>query len=152
MGFVVLFKCRKPDPVKVRAMEELQPHKTKGDVIRVLGLVVFYHEFIKNMSGLTALIQKLMEKNVLFEWRTEQQKASETLKNRISEKSCLTFPELDWYYELDKDVSLNGIGAVLFQRTLLSGCLQSNLQEKSYLKLKRNKLFHILNIVQLCWD
>ena len=68
------------------------------------------------MSGVTALIQKLMEKNVLFEWRTEQQKGSETLKNRISEKSCLTFPEPDWYYKLDKDVSLNGIGAVLFQK------------------------------------
>ena len=67
------------------------------------------------MSGLTALIQKLM-KNVLFEWSTEQQKGSETLKNRISEKSCLAFPEPDWYYELDKYVSLNGIRAVLFQK------------------------------------
>ena len=89
------------------------------------------------MSGVTTLIQKLMEKNVLFEWRTEQQKASETLKNMISEKSCLTFPEPDWYYELDKDTSLNGIRAVLFQKDP-SGCLQSNLQAKPYLKLKRN--------------
>ena len=43
-------------------------------------------------------------------------KAFETLENRISDKSCLEFPEPDWYYELDKDVSLNGIGAVLFQK------------------------------------
>ena len=55
-------------------------------------------------------------KNDLFEWSTEQQKASETLKNRISEKSCLTFPEPDLYYELKKDVSLNGIRVVLFQK------------------------------------
>ena len=61
------------------------------------------------MSGVTAPIQKLMEKNVLFEWSTEQQKVSETLENRISEKSCLAFPEPDWYYELDKDALLNGI-------------------------------------------
>ena len=67
------------------------------------------------MTGLTALIQKLMEKNVLFEWSTEQQKAFETLKDRISEKSCLEFPEPDLYYDLDKDTSLNGIRAVLFQ-------------------------------------
>ena len=90
-------------------MKELQPHKIKEDVINVLGISCIYHEFIRNMTGLTALIQKLMEKNVLFEWRTEQQKVSETLKNMISEKSCLTFPEPDLYYELDKDVSLNGI-------------------------------------------
>ena len=85
-------------------------------MISVLGLVVFYCEFIRNMSGVTALIQKLIEKNDLFEWSTEQQKVSETLKNMISEKSYLTFPEPDLYYELDKDVSLNGIGAVLFQK------------------------------------
>ena len=69
---MVSYKCRKPDPDKVRVVKELQPHKTKGDVIDVLGLVVFCCEFIRNMSGETALIQKLMAKNVLFEWSTEQ--------------------------------------------------------------------------------
>ena len=39
----------KPDPDKVRVMKELQPHKTKEDVRSVLGLVVFYREFIRNM-------------------------------------------------------------------------------------------------------
>ena len=68
------------------------------------------------MSGETAPIQKLMEENVLFEWITEQQKVSETLKNKISEKSCLAFPEQDWYYELHKDVLMNEIRAVLFQK------------------------------------
>ena len=95
VGFMVSYKCRKPDPDKVRTIKELQTHKTKEDVISVLGLFVFYREFIRIMSGETALIQKLMEKNVLFEWSTEQQKVSETLKNRISEKSCLRFPEPD---------------------------------------------------------
>ena len=76
----VSYKCRKPDPVKVRTIKELQPHKTKEDVMSVLGLVVFCCEFIRNMSGETAPIQKLMEENDLFEWITEQQKGSETLK------------------------------------------------------------------------
>ena len=35
VGFMVSCKCRKPDPDKVRAIKELQPHKTKGDVISV---------------------------------------------------------------------------------------------------------------------
>ena len=59
LGFVVSYKCRKPDPDKVRIMKDLQPHKKKGDVMSVLGLIVFYHEFIRNMSGVTALIQKI---------------------------------------------------------------------------------------------
>ena len=40
VGFVVSYKCRKPDPDKVRTMKDLQPPKTKGDVMSVLGLVV----------------------------------------------------------------------------------------------------------------
>ena len=73
LGSVISYKCRKPDPDKVRVMKELQPPKTKEHVRSVLGLVVFYREFIRNMSGETAPIQKLM-KNVLFEWSTEQEK------------------------------------------------------------------------------
>ena len=49
LEFVVSFKCRKPDPDKVRAMKELQPPKTKDDARSVSGLVGFYCEFIKNM-------------------------------------------------------------------------------------------------------
>ena len=41
VGFVVSYRCRKPDPDKVRTMKDLQPHKMKEDVISVLCLVVF---------------------------------------------------------------------------------------------------------------
>ena len=37
LGSVVSYKCRKPDPDKVRAMKELDPPKTKEDVRSVLG-------------------------------------------------------------------------------------------------------------------
>ena len=144
MGFVVSYKCRKPDPDKGKAMKELQPLKTKGDVMSVLGLVVFCCEFIRNMSGLTALIQKLMEKNVLFEWNTEQQKGSETLENRISDKPCLAFPEREWYYELHKDVSLNGIGAVLFQKDPSVRLLTIELVSKALSKAQKKQVISFL--------
>ena len=41
LGSVVSYKCRKPDPDKVRVMKELQPPKTREDVRSVLGLVGF---------------------------------------------------------------------------------------------------------------
>ena len=41
MGFVVLFKCRKPDPDKVRIIKELKTPKKKENVVSVLCLVVF---------------------------------------------------------------------------------------------------------------
>ena len=143
MGFVVSCKCRKSDPDNVRTMKELQPLETKEDVRSVLGLVVFCCEFIRNMSGVTAPIQKLMEKNVLFEWSTEQQKVSETLENRISEKSCLAFSEPDLYYELDKDVSLNGIRAVLFQKDPFCQVVYNRICKQSLIKSSKETSYSI---------
>ena len=104
LGSVVSYKCRKPDPDKVKGMKELEPPKTKEDVRSFLGLVGFYREFVKNMSVITGLIQKLLEKNTQFDWGPEQQKAFETLKESISERSCLEFPEPNWSYELHTEM------------------------------------------------
>jgi len=68
------------------------------------------------MSAVCEPMQRLMRKDVQFEWRPEQQKAFDTIKNSISANSCLEIPEPSWKYELHTDASLSGLGAVLFQR------------------------------------
>ena len=125
-------------------MKELQPPKTREDVKSVLALVGFYREFIRNMSGETAPIQKLMEKNVPFEWSTEQQEASETLKSSISERSCLSFPEPDLYYELHTDTSLNEIGTVLFQKDPSGRLLTIEFASKALSKAQKKQTIPVL--------
>ena len=151
LGWVVSYKCRKSDPDKVRGIKELQPPKTKEDVRSVLGLVGFYCEFIWNMSEVTVPIQKLMKKNVLFEWGAEQQKAFESLKNSISEKSCLKFPEPDWSYELHKDVSLNGIGAVLFQKDPSGRFHTIEFASKALSKAQKKQAIPVLECYAIVW-
>ena len=66
------------------------------------------------------------------------------MKNRISEKSCLAFPEPDWYYELDKDVSLNGIGAVLFQKDPSVKLFTIEFVSKALSKAKKKQVISFL--------
>ena len=71
-------------------------------------------------------------------------RVSDTLENRISEKSCLSFPEPDLYYELHKDVSLNGIGAVLFQKDPSVRLLTIKFASKALSKAQKKQAIPVL--------
>ena len=151
LGSIISHGCRKPDPDKVKAIRELQPPKTKEDIRSLLGLVGFYREFIKNLSALTDPIQKLMKKDVQFVWGEEQQKAFETIKKSISENSCLEFPEPDWPYELHTDASLEGIGAVLFQKDPSGKLHTIEFASKSLSSAQRKQAIPVLECYAIVW-
>jgi len=151
LGSIISHGQRKPDPDKVKALKEMQPPQTKEDVRSVLGLASFYREFIPNLSAVAAPIQKLMEKNVSFEWGTEQQQAFDKIKDSISEKSCLEIPEPDWKYELHTDASLSGIGAVLFQRDPYGKLHTIEFASKSLSKAQRKQAIPVLECYAIVW-
>jgi len=151
LGSVISYRSRKPDPEKVRAIKELQPPKSKDDIRSILGLVGFYREFIPNMAAVVEPIQKLMSKDVSFEWGQEQQAAFEKVKDSISENSCLEIPEPDWKYELHTDASLSGIGAVLFQRDPSGKLHTIEFASKSLSKAQRKLAIPILECYAIVW-
>ena len=151
LGSIVSHHCRKPDPEKVRAIKELKPPQTKDDVRSVLGLVGFYREFIEGMSAKTAPLQKLLQKNVQFEWGPEQQSAFEELKRSISENMCLEFPEPNLPYELHTDASLNGLGAVLFQRDASGKLHTIEFASKALAKAQRKQAIPVLECYAIVW-
>ena len=151
LGSVISYKCRKPDPDKVKAIRELQAPKTKEDIRSVLGLVGFYREFIRDFSGLTKPLQELMKKDVKFVWGEEQQRAFETMKESISENSCLEFPEPNWSYELHTDASLEGIGAVLFQKDPAGKLHTIEFASKSLSNAQRKQAIPVLECYAIVW-
>ncbi len=56
----------------------------------------------------------------------------------------MAFPEPGWYYELDKDVSLNGIGAVLFQKDHSVRLLTIELVSKALSKAQKKQSIPVL--------
>ena len=151
LGSIVSYQSRRPDPDKVKAIQELQPPKSKEDLRSVLGLIGFYREFIDNMAVKTAPLQKLLQKDAKFEWGPDQQTAFELLKQSISEKSCLEFPEPDLPYELHTDASLNGIGAVLFQRDSSNKLHTIEFASKALAKAQRKQAIPVLECYAIVW-
>jgi len=151
LGSVVSYNCRRPDPEKVRAIKELEPPKTKDDVRSILGLVGFYREFMKDLSSVTEPLQKLMRKDTVFQWGTEQQKAFDEMKKGISEKSCLEFPRPGWPYELHTDASLNGIGAVLFQKDPQGKLHTIEFASKALSKAQKRQAIPVLECYAIVW-
>ena len=151
LGSVISYRCRKPDPDKVKAIKQLQSPKSKDEVRSLLGLASFYREFIPNLSAIAEPIQKLMKKDVQFEWGTEQQKALDTIKQSISEKSCLEIPEPSWKYELHTDASLSGLGAVLFQRDPSGKLHTIEFASKSLTKAQRKQAIPVLECYAIVW-
>ena len=116
LGFVISKDTKRPDPAKVKAIQEMRPPKDKSEVRSVLGLAGFYRDFIKNFSGIVKPLNDLLTKDVEFVWAKDQQEAFDKLKNAISERSMLEFPRKSWPFEVHTDASTTAIGAVLLQR------------------------------------
>ena len=151
LGSVISYQHRKPDPDKVKAIQELQPPSCKDDIRSVMGLVGFYREFIPNLAALAEPLQKLMRKDVKFEWGQEQQQAFESIKSSISENSCLEIPVPEWSYELHTDASLSGIGAVLFQRDPSGKLHTIEFASKALSKAQRKQAIPVLECYAIVW-
>jgi hypothetical protein len=65
------------DPGKVKDVLNWMPHTTASEIQSFLGLVGYYHRFIKDFSKIAKPMTKLLEKNKTFEWTAECQASFE---------------------------------------------------------------------------
>ena len=116
LGYVITANAKRPDPAKVKAIQQMRAPKDKAEVRSVLGLAGFYRDFIKDFGALTQPLNDLLSKDAVFTWGEQQETAFNMLKQAISEKSLLEFPRPEWPYEVHTDASTVAVGAVLLQR------------------------------------
>ena len=115
LGHVVGHDGVETDPSKVEKVKDWPTPTTVTEVKGFLGICSYYRRFIKDFSAIARPMVKLTEKDVPFVWTEEQQKAFDTLKDKLTSSPILGYPESEGYFILDTDACDVGIGAVLSQ-------------------------------------
>ena len=114
-------------PAKVQAVQEWPLPKTIHDLRCFLGFVGYYRKFIPRFSELAQPLTSLLEgtintkranKRQTIDWGSEQQESFDALKQACVSAPILGYPNYDRPFILHTDASLQGLGAVLYQKDL----------------------------------
>ena len=105
----------KADPDKVKAITEMRPPETKGEVKSFLGMVNYLQKFIPRLSEHTSLLRSLERKGVHFTWSTEHQNSFENIKQLVSNCMSLSYYDRKKEVTLQCDYSEKGLGVALVQ-------------------------------------
>jgi hypothetical protein len=115
LGLIVTRDGVKPDPRKVQAIQKYSAPQNVRNVRSFIGLTIYYRRHVLNFSEIAKLLTSLTKKDVVFEWKNEQQKAFDKLKHILSTEPLLIYPDFSQPFILACDASTQGIGAVISQ-------------------------------------
>lgn len=112
-----------PCPSKIIAIRDFPTPTTVKQAQRIVGMVNYYHRFIKNVSEKLRPIHQLIaehsnKKNKkIFEWSQECEKALQSIKIDLEKTTLLAHPISDAKLSVSTDASNYAVGAVLEQTT-----------------------------------
>jgi hypothetical protein len=116
LGHVISREGIQPDDEKIIKVKDYPRPTTVRQIRSFLGLASYYRKFIANFSTIAKPLNQLLEKQSIFEWNDEQEKAFKTLKKHLISAPILRYPDFKRPFYLHTDASGTGLGAVLAQR------------------------------------
>ena len=102
-----------PSPDKVKAVQEAPIPQDVTQLKSFLGLVNYYGKFLPDLSHLLAPLYRLLQKDVEWYWKADQQSAFEEVKKLLTSDRLLVHYDSDRELLLACDASPYGLGAVL---------------------------------------
>ncbi|VDI07259.1 Hypothetical predicted protein [Mytilus galloprovincialis] len=115
LGHKISKKGVQADISKVEAVESFPVPKTEKNVRSFLGLTNYYRKFIKGYSHLVTPLNRLLRKDVPFEWTEKCQKAFDQLKQSLCSSPILAYPNMSRPFILTTDASGSAIAYILGQ-------------------------------------
>jgi transposase InsO family protein len=115
LGHIITDDGVRPNPEKIKAVQEFPQPQCPKDIKSFLGLVSYYRRFIKDISKISKPLTNLLKKDTLFKWENEQQLAFERLKACLTSAPLLSYPDFSIPFVLTCDASNYAISAILSQ-------------------------------------
>jgi hypothetical protein len=116
LGFLISSNELKMDPEKVKEINEWSSPRNIFEVIRFHGLAIFYRNFIRNFSGISApMMDRVKKRHKYFHWIEEAEKSFQLLKGNITKQPVLVLPDFSKTFQVRCDASGFTIGTVLSQ-------------------------------------
>ena len=116
MGEILCSDGIKPDPLKVKAIVNLNEPQNKTEVQKFLGMVNYLGRFINGLSENTTVLRQLLHKGREWKWDKCHSDAWYNLKTLISTYPVLLFYDPNKSVKIAADSSKHALGAVLLQK------------------------------------
>ena len=115
LRFVVSAKGVQVNDEKIKAIRDCPIPKNVSGVRSFHGSASFYRRFVKDFSTIASPLNDIVKKNVEFKWESEQEKAFNALKEKLTNAPILALPNFSKSFEIECEASNVGIGVVLLQ-------------------------------------
>ena len=116
LGHLVSEDGLRPDHRLLDSIRKIPTPTTVTQVKSFLGLVGYYHRFIKGFSKIAAPLNRLLEKNRPFKWDDKCTQAYQELEALLLQELVVAYPDFTVPFRLYTDASNIGLGAILAQQ------------------------------------
>ena len=116
LGFIISAEGVMCDPVNTDKVKAFRTPANRRDVRSFLGLTSYYRRFISQYANLAKPLYELTKDDVQFKWTDKEQRAFETLRERLITPPVLAYPDMSKDFIVATDASGVGLGAVLKQK------------------------------------
>lgn len=116
LGHILTKDGMKPNPDKIKIIQNLGLPRTEKQIKSFLGLTGYYRKFVKDYAKVAQPITKFLKKDTKINMKDPTYiEAFEKLKTLISTHPILRYPDFERQFTLTTDASNYAIGAVLSQ-------------------------------------
>ncbi|GJZ88381.1 reverse transcriptase domain-containing protein [Tanacetum coccineum] len=122
------------DHSKIEAVKNWKAPRTLSKVRSFLDLAGYYRRFVENFSKIAKSLTILTQKCKTFDWGEEQERAFQTLKDKLCNALVLALPDGMEDFVVYCDASSLGLGYVLMQisKVIAYASRQLKIHEKNY--------------------
>ena len=144
-GHIISSEGLKPDPAKVKAVQDMSPPINEKELQNMLGMINYLAKFAPQLSETRRPTRDLLKENVEFIWDHKQDEALKKAKELILCQHVLAYFDPGKPITLQVDASQHGVGGALFQegRPIAFAPKSLSKAEEKYAQIER-ELYAIL--------